>query len=50
MPSKGTPRHTIRIDDELWANALAEAQARGEDLSTAIRGFLRDYVLHLDRR
>ncbi|WP_155992087.1 hypothetical protein [Nocardioides sp. URHA0032] len=50
MPGKGTKRHAIRIDDELWDAALHEAADRGEDLSTAIRRFLRDYINQLDKR
>lgn len=49
MPTKGTPRHAIRIPDELWEAALAEARDRGENLNEAIRRFLRAYVDRLDK-
>jgi hypothetical protein len=41
MPN--TP-HQVRIDDELWAEALAIATERDETLSQVIRRALRDYV------
>ena len=44
MPNTpGTPRRTIRIDDETWEAALAAAQERGESLPEAIRAFLKRY-------
>jgi hypothetical protein len=48
MPSKGTTRRTVRVDDELWESALDEAEQRGEMLAEAIRRFLRAYVEHRD--
>lgn len=44
MPSKGTKRRTIRIDDELWEAALAKAEEHGESLPAEIRRFLEQYV------
>jgi Arc/MetJ family transcription regulator len=44
MPSKGTKRRTIRIEDELWNAALEAAEAHGESLPDAIRAFLTRYV------
>lgn len=44
MPSKGTPRRTIRVDDDLWNAALAAAEARGESLPEEIRNFLEQYI------
>lgn len=44
MPNTpGTPRRTIRVEDELWAAALAAAEAKGESLPEAIRQFLKRY-------
>lgn len=44
MPNTpGTPRRTIRVEDELWAAALAAAEARDESLPEAIRQFLKRY-------
>jgi hypothetical protein len=40
----GTPKRTIRVPDELWDTALAEAKRRGEDVTKAIVRFLHDYV------
>lgn len=39
-----TPVRTIRIDDVLWAAAVAKADERGESVSDAIRRALRRYV------
>lgn len=44
MPSKGTKRRTIRIDDETWDAALEAAEAKGESLPEAIRKFLKRYA------
>jgi predicted HicB family RNase H-like nuclease len=44
MPSKGTTRRTIRVDDDLWNAALAAAEARGKSLSEDIRDLLEQYV------
>lgn len=42
--SKGTPRRTVRIDDELWEDAQLVAKQRDEDLSDIIRQALRRYI------
>ena len=43
-PSKGTAARNIRVDDDLWQQVKAEAEKRGEDVSTATRRFWRHYV------
>ena len=42
--SKGTTHRTVRIDDELWNQAKAKADADGVNLSIIIREALRQYV------
>lgn len=42
--SSGTPRRTVRVDDELWQAAAARAAERGEDLSAVIRRALAEYA------
>lgn len=44
MTGKGTPRRTVRIEDETWDAAKVEAESRGETLSDVIRRALIDYV------
>jgi antitoxin component of RelBE/YafQ-DinJ toxin-antitoxin module len=45
MPNKPkTTLRNVRVDDELWAAALETAAARGENVSEAIRRFLKRYV------
>jgi predicted transcriptional regulator len=43
-PGRGTPRHAIRIPDDLWQAALAVARERDEDLNAVIRKALARYV------
>lgn len=46
MPTEGTARQTVRIDNDLWAR-FGDATARAEpatDRSTALRDFVRWYV------
>lgn len=43
--STGTPRHTIRVSDELWNEAHLKARREGTSVSELIRTRLRDYVL-----
>lgn len=43
-PKADNPARAIRVDDELWAAALAKADERGEVLSEAVRKFLRRYI------
>lgn len=44
MPTKGTPKRGIRIDDELWNKAQEIAKENGDNLSFIIRDRLREYV------
>lgn len=44
MPTKGTPRHAIRIPDALWSAAITKAGTQDRKLSDLIRGWLQDYV------
>jgi hypothetical protein len=44
MPGRGTPRHAIRIPNELWDAALVKARSQGEDLAAVIRRALEQYV------
>jgi predicted HicB family RNase H-like nuclease len=45
MPNQPkTVAHTVRVEDELWQAAAAEANRRGESLSEAIRRFLKRYI------
>lgn len=43
-PYYGTRLRSVRVDDELWAAAKAEATRRGESLNGAIRDFLHRYT------
>lgn len=38
-----TPARSVRVPDDVWAAAHAEAERRGEPLSEAILRFLRRY-------
>jgi predicted transcriptional regulator len=42
--SKGTPKRSIRIDDELWDRATEVAAKRDENLSAIIRKALENYI------
>jgi hypothetical protein len=42
--SAGTPRHTIRVSDDLWNEAHRKAVREGTSVSELIRTRLRDYV------
>jgi hypothetical protein len=42
--TRGEPRRTIRVSDDLWLTAVAVAEARGESLSEVLREALRRYV------
>ena len=44
MPSKGTTKRGIRIDDALWAVFQAATQAVGLTASETIRQLIRDWV------
>ena len=39
-----TPMRSLRVPDDLWGPAMAEAKRRGETLTDAIRRALREYV------
>lgn len=42
--SAGTPRHTVRVSDELWNEAHLKAVHEGTSVSELIRTRLREYV------
>lgn len=44
MPSKGTPRHAIRIPDALWREFQAATQQAGTNPSVVIRRLVREWV------
>lgn len=44
MPSKGTPRHAIRIPDTLWQEFQAETSEAGTNPSETIRQLIRDWL------
>lgn len=48
MPSEGTKRRSIRVEDDLWERAKREAKARGDTLADVVRRALEDYVEHRD--
>jgi hypothetical protein len=41
---RGTPRQTIRIDEDLWIRFGDLAASQGLDRSTVLRQFIRWYV------
>lgn len=44
MPSKGTPRHAIRIPDALWREFQAATKAAGLNASEVIRQLVREWL------
>lgn len=42
--SKGTIRHTVRVDPELWDTARTVAESKGTNLSEVIRDALKRLV------
>lgn len=44
VPSKGTPRRTIRVPDDVWDPAIEKAHSEGTDVSTVIRDRLTEYI------
>lgn len=44
MPSKGTKRRTIRIDDELWDAVSRIAAEAGKTVSEILRAELERYI------
>lgn len=47
--SAGTPRHTIRVSDELWNEAHRKALREGTSVSELIRTRLHEYVAAPDK-
>lgn len=47
-PSKGTPKHTVRITPALWDAASEVAAENGETVSDVIRRALIDYSAYTD--
>jgi antitoxin component of RelBE/YafQ-DinJ toxin-antitoxin module len=43
MPGKGTKTRNIRIDDELWDSATAQAKRDGTNISNLVRMWLTVY-------
>ena len=41
-----TPKHGVRIPDDLWEAAQDEAVRRGESVTAAINRFLAEYANH----
>lgn len=44
MTSRGTIHRTVRIDDELWAQVQAQAEAENIKVSALIRQLLRGWL------
>lgn len=44
MPGRGTPRHAVRIPDDLWQAAIAAAERQGTTLTEVVRAALERYV------
>lgn len=44
MPSKGTTKRGIRIDDALWAEFQAATKAAGLTASETVRQLIRDWT------
>ena len=44
LPSKGTTKRGIRIDDALWADFQAATNAAGTNPSETIRQLIRDWL------
>jgi predicted DNA-binding ribbon-helix-helix protein len=42
--SKGTTRRTVRIEDGLWEDAKAKAEADEQNLSEVIRQLLTEWI------
>lgn len=43
--SKGVTRRSVDVEDILWDDAKAQAEAEGHDLSEVLRAALRAYVV-----
>lgn len=48
VPSKGTPRHTIRVPDEIWLPFVDACAARGQNASEVIRECIRNFMVRHD--
>jgi hypothetical protein len=48
MPTKGTTRRSVRVEDDLWDKAKEAAHKNSEDLSEVIRRAIMEYVEALD--
>jgi hypothetical protein len=46
MTMPATPKHGVRIPDDLWEAAQEEAVRRGESVTAAINRFLGEYANH----
>lgn len=46
MARPHTPMRSVRVPDDVWEAARAEAERRGETVSSAIVRFLRRYGKH----
>jgi len=42
--SRGTTHRSVRVEDELWLPAKAQAESEGVNLSDVIRDALRAYI------
>lgn len=42
--SAGTPRRSVRVEDELWNQAHAKAAREGTTVAARVRAGLREYV------
>jgi predicted DNA-binding protein len=47
--SKGTARHAVRIEDDLWEAAKQAAAKNGDNLSNIIREALSAYVRDMEQ-
>lgn len=44
MPGKGTPRRSIRVDDERWNAAKEKAEKEGRNVSDVLSECLDKYI------
>lgn len=42
--SRGTPKRSVRVEDELWDAAKEAADKRGDNLSDILRDRLKSYL------
>lgn len=51
MPGgRGTPVHSVRLPEELWRAAQAEAKRRGVSVSELLRDLLERHLKAIERR